>query len=93
MWLLAALPLQLAHPTTRLWLDPTCGEMSKKCKSSASAIFQLSFTAGFLLIALIMFVVYAYRALRDHAKLPYSHYRLTNIYIRVQVRRWAGMIG
>lgn len=77
--------MQLSNPTTRLWIDPACGEMSNQCKSSEAAIIQVSITAGFILLCFIMFLFYAYEALRDHAKLPYSHYRLTNIYIRVQV--------
>lgn len=32
------------------------------------------------------FYLFLWRAHRDHAKLPYSAYRTTNLYIRVQAR-------
>lgn len=90
---MSAPPLQLLHPRTGIWLDTaTCGDLPKQCKNSQAAIFQLAFSSGIIVLCFVMFVVYAYRALRDHAKLPYSHYRLTNIFVRIQVRYWTGAI-
>ena len=62
-----------------------CGTPEEDCSRSTQDLILVIVQALIVVFVIFIYVVTLRRSLADHARLPYSHYRLTNMYLKISV--------
>ena len=63
-----------------------CGTPEEDCSRSTQDLILVIVQALLVVFVIFVYTVNLRRSLADHSRLPYSHYRLTNMYLKISVR-------
>lgn len=66
--------------------DTQCGLNTEQCGNEAFTIVSAVAQCLLMVVVMVLYWIYLYRAFRDHRHLPYAHYRLTNLWLKISVR-------